>query len=213
LVGLIVITAVAAVAWLVPWQRWLTVVMPETEEAAAVSSPVPIAPEIPTPVPRQVAEPAEDAGLAEEATTHSPDPLVAPARDEPSFSDQDSSSLNDTESTAYGSAATRILEIVVDPETELTIVRLVANGELASVPFSVSRLESPERLLVQLPGLEYGLPEYALQIEAPHLTSIRSWVHDEMYPPELHVVIDLSGPEVQVVGHETDHDELRFILR
>jgi len=214
LTGLFVIAAVAALVLFLPWERWLGLasVAPFAQDQTAVE-PTPVLDPVPIQSPSIRDFVAYDEGSAVGVADDPAEPPANPLEQRTAVDAAVSEPDRQIEESIGLSVATRILSLEAEPLPGATLVRLVADGSMESVAYSIAQLDSPPRILLQLADLDYGLSDYTLTVDSEHVVTIRSWVHDETFPSELHVVLDLSGAEVQVVSHEKDDDELRFILR
>jgi hypothetical protein len=117
------------------------------------------------------------------------------------------------EAVPSGFAARRLVELRWESETAGT--RLVArfDGPLALDRVRSSRIggESP-RQVVKLLGMA-GLPSAAPWHPAtPELAHVRAGFHRTADRGELHLVLDLAGPDVRVQRVEASGDELRIEL-
>lgn len=95
---------------------------------------------------------------------------------------------------------------------DLTVIELVTDAPVDAADITPLRLEDPPRLLVRIRGVVSGCPSELLEPDVDRITSIRTGYHAAMSPPELHVVFDLSGAGVRLVGIQVDPDAVRVRL-
>jgi len=82
----------------------------------------------------------------------------------------------------------------------VTVVRLTADRDLSLSAIGSFRMDDdpgPRQLLV-IRGVGASDLPVRQALESPHVADIRTWLHDDRSPPELHVVLDLTGPEVAI---------------
>ncbi|NOZ79643.1 MAG: hypothetical protein GXP48_10790 [Acidobacteria bacterium] len=82
--------------------------------------------------------------------------------------------------------------------TSGTTVRIVPSGVLTTRRVRVILLDDPPRALVRIRGIRAPYPQPVIQAGSPELARIRIWLHSELRPPELYVVLDLARPGVRV---------------
>jgi hypothetical protein len=168
------VVAVLAVAgaWLAP--RFLS----DDEEVGEVV-PTPAAAPSPT-APRVAAavEPPPDTPIPVREPTHAPPPV------------------------AITEPATRVLAVDWRPAGPGVVVTITADGELAAerVVASAMVVDGQPRHLVRVKAVVAGPSRLVTEVGQGGLTGIRLWLHEEIAPPELHVVLDLApGGEVTAV--------------
>ncbi len=79
-----------------------------------------------------------------------------------------------------------------------TVVRLTTDRTLDSSAVGSFRMNDdpgPRQLLV-IRGVGASDLPVRQTVDSPHLAGIRTWLHDDRSPPELHVVLDLARPGV-----------------
>ncbi len=90
-----------------------------------------------------------------------------------------------------------------------TLVRLSENAPLAPDGYRVVRLDGgPPRVLVVLTGIARHFRPESVTIDDANLRQIRIGYHAEVVPPELHVVLDLSGEDVGVLAETLQGPDL-----
>jgi Tfp pilus assembly protein PilZ len=95
---------------------------------------------------------------------------------------------------------------------DLTVIELVTDAPVDAADITPLRLEDPPRLLVRIRGVASGFQSELLETDVDRITSIRTGYHAAMSPPELHVVFDLAGAGVRLVGIQVDPDAVRVRL-
>jgi len=89
---------------------------------------------------------------------------------------------------------TRIRSIRHAVHDGVTTVRIEGNGPIDPSQVRLTRLETPPRALVTIRGIRHPWGNPVLEVGSPALSRIRVWLHDELSPPQLYVVLDLAGP-------------------
>ncbi len=88
---------------------------------------------------------------------------------------------------------------------------LQGDGSWAAGRWSNVTLEgNPPREVIKLSGMGRPYPSTRLVAGTPELLQVRTGYHPGQ---ELHVVLDLANPRVQVAGVEPAGDQLRILLR
>jgi hypothetical protein len=92
--------------------------------------------------------------------------------------------------------ALRATELAWSVENGVTVVRVTADRDLA--PSAIGRFRMDDdpgpRELVVIRGVGASDLPVRRAVDSPHVASVRTWLHDDRSPPELHVVLDLSEP-------------------
>jgi len=78
-------------------------------------------------------------------------------------------------------------------ETGSTEVEIRLGSKLSPKDVSVSQFEQPPRILIRIPDVSEPFSPLLIPVGSPELAQVRSWLHVERRPPELHVVLDLAG--------------------
>jgi len=78
-------------------------------------------------------------------------------------------------------------------EAGSTEVEIRLGSKLSPKDVSVSQFEQPPRILVRIPDVSEPFSPLLIPVGSPELAQVRSWLHVERRPPELHVVLDLAG--------------------
>jgi hypothetical protein len=97
----------------------------------------------------------------------------------------------------------------LDQGTEVVVE---CDGEVDEARVRHSRLDAPPRWALRLLDVESALSEYQFQVQGPRVQRIRVWHHQELDPPQLHVVIDLVGPEVGLEALDVEGNRLVILL-
>jgi uncharacterized protein (TIGR02266 family) len=108
--------------------------------------------------------------------------------------------------------ADAVTGIAVEPSDGGTTITITGNGSLEDGIISMETLASPPRVLVRVRGILTGYRPYTIEAATPEVTTVRSGLHEERRPPELWVVVDLTGPQVEVGGIDIRRDSARFAL-
>lgn len=97
-------------------------------------------------------------------------------------------------------------ELTIVEDDAGTLVTITLDGELAPDRIRHGRLDSPPgpRELVRLVGLSSSELEPRTEVAGPLLTAVRTWLHDELRPPELYIVLDLADSTVHAAEPEID---------
>ena len=92
--------------------------------------------------------------------------------------------------------ALRVTELAWSVEDGVTVVRVTADRELA--PSAIGRFRMDDdpgpRELVVIRGVDASDLPIRRAVDSPQVAGIRTWLHDDRSPSELHVVVDLSEP-------------------
>ena len=108
--------------------------------------------------------------------------------------------------------ADAVTSIVVEPGPRGTLIRIRGNGSLEDGAISMEPLSSPPRVLIRIRGIQSQFRPYTIEGMTPELTTVRSGLHDERRPPELWVVVDLTGADVALDGVDIRRDVAELIL-
>jgi hypothetical protein len=95
-------------------------------------------------------------------------------------------------------AATRITEISWQQSAAgTTTVTIIGDGQLTPEQVQ-SAAAGDDRYLVKVLGISEQYQSLELAVATPQLVRIRTWLHEDRQPTELHIVLDLAGTGVQV---------------
>jgi len=94
----------------------------------------------------------------------------------------------------------------------VTVVTVEVDGPVAAERIFSSRLDAPPRQLIRLIGIEGAPEEHVIEVGGPWLDRVRSWLHAERRPPELHIVLDLSGDPVRVSEPVVTGSRVEFLI-
>lgn len=168
----------------------------EAAEAQAPPTTGRRAPVRPAPAPAAPAAPAPDASVPEAAAAQpAPAPASEPAK-------------------PAGPPATFVERITWEEASGGTDVILWGNGALRSDRFTRDRLAgNPPRELIKLTGVERPFPGSRVVVGTGDVLQVRVGYHPKAGGNELHVVLDLAHPSVQVTGVEEGEDRLRIHLQ
>ncbi len=85
-------------------------------------------------------------------------------------------------------------------------VRIQLNGRLDSSAAKLTRLDSPPRGLLRIKHMRRHYEPTEILVGVGGLEKIRLWLHDEMKPPQMYVVFDLSEPSRRLKQKLEDGD-------
>ena len=108
--------------------------------------------------------------------------------------------------------ADAVTSIDVEPGPRGTVIRIRGNGSLEDGVISMEPLSSPPRVLIRIRGIQSQFRPYTLESLTSEVTTVRSGLHEERRPPELWVVVDLTGPDVVLGGIDIRRDTAEFVL-
>jgi hypothetical protein len=110
--------------------------------------------------------------------------------------------------------ATAIEDVSWSSEGPATVVTITAGSAFAPDQIRQSRLQSPPRVLVRIMGITEAFRIPGVRCQLPQLTGVRFGHHHELDPPQLHVVLDLADPDVEVTEMTIDGRSaaLRLVL-
>lgn len=112
-----------------------------------------------------------------------------------------------------GPAVTALERITFEPAFGGTDVILWGNGAIRPEVYSQSRIGDPPRELIILTGMARPFPTSKLAVGTGEVKQIRTGYHQKARGNELHVVIDLADPGVQVTRVEAQEKHLRIHLQ
>ena len=117
------------------------------------------------------------------------------------------------EGPAPGPAVTAVERITFEPAAGGTDVILWGNGAIRPEVYSQSRIGDPPRELIVLTGIGRPYPTARLAVGTGEVKQVRTGYHQKARGNELHVVIDLADPGVQVTRIEAREKHLRIHLQ
>ncbi len=204
-VALLALVALAYGAWQLGYLGWAG--LPASGAAGItgqppVETPVPT-PAAATPVAEQVATAVGEAATPGVATP-SPPPTATPS--------PVPRRLSPTALPAPASPATVVRRVSWKAAGGGVEVRLAFDGPVQDSRIRLSRLENPPRTLVRIRGIRRQYEPAEIGVGQGPLRRIRVWLHDELRPPELWVVLDLESSEARV-SRRIQGSELVFTLR
>jgi len=77
-----------------------------------------------------------------------------------------------------------------------TEVLIEGDGPIAGSRVRLTMLENPPRALVRIRGIRRPYEPTVTHVGSPAVSRIRVWLHGELTPPELYVVLDLPRPGI-----------------
>ena len=108
--------------------------------------------------------------------------------------------------------ADAIESIDVEAGSAGTIVRIRGNGTLEDGAVSMENLSSPPRVLVRLRGIRSVYRPFTIESATAEVTRARIGLHKDRRPPELWVVLDLTGPQAEIGGIDIQGDRVEFVV-
>lgn len=108
--------------------------------------------------------------------------------------------------------ADAIDSIDVEAGSAGTIVRIRGNGILEDGAVSMESLSSPPRVLVRLRGIRSVYRPFTIESATAEVTRARIGLHEDRRPPELWVVLDLTGPQAEIGGIDIQGDRVEFVV-
>jgi hypothetical protein len=107
--------------------------------------------------------------------------------------------------------AARITDIVWQQTATTTIVTLTGDGLLRSDMVKSTSL-GDDRHLIQVLDISEQYHSLELAVETPQLARIRTWLHADRQPTELHIVLDLAGTGIEGGQPELSGSRLKGAL-
>jgi len=108
--------------------------------------------------------------------------------------------------------ADAIESIDVEAGSAGTTVRIRGNGTLEDGAVSLENLSSPPRVLVRLRGIRSVYRPFTIESATAEVTRARIGHHKDRRPPELWVVLDLTGPQAEIGGIDIQGDRVEFVV-
>jgi uncharacterized protein (TIGR02266 family) len=144
------------------------------------------------------------------------EPATVPADSEPpaEASLPEASETSREPPVAAGPAATRVQSITWEHIAGGTEIVVRGDGVIRSGSYRQTRIDGgAPRELIRLIGIQAAYPKTEIPVATLQVRRIRIGYHQETSPPELHVVLDLAGPQVQVTLLEEENRQLRIRLK
>src|SRR4029079_16185413 len=164
---------------------------------ASAAKTVPARPTPPPPPPPASSEPTpatEPTPPSSESNSEVPEPPEAPE--------------------SSGPPATRIQSITWEQIASGTEILIRGDGVIRGGSYKQTRIEGgAPRELIRLTGINDPYPKAEIPVATLQLRRIRIGYHQASSPPELHVVLDLAGPKVQMTLLEEENRQLRIRLK
>lgn len=86
---------------------------------------------------------------------------------------------------------------------DTTRIRIEPAGRLGKDRVRLVLLNDPPRALIRLFGVTEAFEPTEMTVDTPQVSTVRVWLHDELDPPQLYVVVDLVSSEARAtLGHE-----------
>ncbi|MEX1311670.1 MAG: PilZ domain-containing protein [Candidatus Sulfomarinibacteraceae bacterium] len=134
----------------------------------------------------------------------SPEPVVEAAEPDP---------VPEPAPEAVPSARADAIEsIEIEAGSGGTVVRIRGNGALGDGAVSMENLSSPPRVLVRLRGIRSVFRPFTIEAATAEVTQARIGHHDDRRPPELWVVLDLTGPGAEIGGIDIRGERADFVI-
>lgn len=112
-----------------------------------------------------------------------------------------------------GPALTVLERITFEQAFGGTDIILWGNGAIRPEVYSQSRIGDPPRELIVLTGMARPFPASKVNVGTGEVRQVRTGYHQKARGNELHVVIDLADPAVQVTRIEAREQHLRIHLQ
>lgn len=144
------------------------------------------------------------------------EPANVPVDSEPpaEISAPEASEVPPEPALAAGPAATRVQSITWEHIAGGTEIVVQGDGAIRSESYRHTRIDGgAPRELIRLIGIQAAYPKSEIPVATLQVRRIRIGYHQETSPPELHVVLDLAGPRVQVTLLEEENRQLRIRLK
>lgn len=108
----------------------------------------------------------------------------------------------------------RIVDVALREEESGVVLILSGNGSFEAVEVGHSRIgETDPRIVVRVAGVRSPSPPSTWVLDHSVVSRIRSGFHGESGAGELHLVLDLTSPEIEVAGLRAENDRLLVELR
>jgi hypothetical protein len=184
--------------------------LPVPSAASASSSAAsPASPTSPAPIPAgagpsQAAAPTARPAASSGTAVSTPDAILPPSPPPP----------QSVQALPAGAGPGEIQKITWKQNPDGTEVILWADGAIRRQDWSHYRIDGDSpRELVKLYGIRHPFPSPRLVAGTQQLLQVRTGYHDGPKGNELHVVLDLSGSGVEVIGIEAQGEQLHVRLK
>ncbi len=108
---------------------------------------------------------------------------------------------------------TRILNITWQKQGDQLLVTIFLDGEVREWDYTLVRINAPPpRELVRLRGAKEPFPRTTIPVDSDLVERVRTGFHPRDGEDEIHVVLDLSSPDVVLQRSEAVGDEIRLYL-
>jgi hypothetical protein len=107
--------------------------------------------------------------------------------------------------------AAHITDIAWQQTATATVVTVTGDGLLRSSMVKSNSL-GDDRHLIQVLDISEQYHSLELAVGTPQLTRIRTWLHEDRQPTELHIVFDLAGAGIEVGQAELSGSRLMVTL-
>ena len=104
-------------------------------------------------------------------------------------------------------------EVTWSREDGRTVLSVRADGPLTTAAVSDFRIggDAPRHVL-RIRGITQPFSPARLEVGTAQVLQVRAGLHAERSPSELHLVLDLAGPDVEVASIEAVGGELRIVV-
>jgi uncharacterized protein (TIGR02266 family) len=114
---------------------------------------------------------------------------------------------------ATGPALTAVDRITYEESFGGTDIVLWGNGAIRQESYVHSQMGSPPRELFRITGIRKPFPQVKIPVGTGEVKQVRIGYHEAPKGNELHIVIDLAGPQVKVTRVDQDGQRLRIHLQ
>ncbi|HWM89130.1 MAG TPA: PilZ domain-containing protein [Thermoanaerobaculia bacterium] len=211
LAALGLLLALAAAAYL--FRDTLTGLLGPDEEARSASATSPAGPSAErasAPPPQETPESVTP--ITEEDLTPLPE-VVRRREEEAATAPAPAPVATTTPSAPTGPALTVLEKITFEQASGGTDVILWGDGAIRPEVYSQSRIGDPPRELIVLTGISRQFPSPRVAVGTGEVKQVRVGYHQKAGGNELHIVIDLADPKVQVTRIEARDQHLRIHLQ
>jgi uncharacterized protein (TIGR02266 family) len=177
-----------------------------------------VAPQGPPPGSRAAAPPPQETPesitpIIEEEGEATPMPEVVRRREEETPAPAAPAAAEAAPAALAGPSVTALERITFEPAAGGTDVILWGNGAIRPEVYDQSHMGSPPRELIRLTGITRPFPAAKVAVGTGEVKQVRVGYHEKAGGNELHVVIDLADPGVQVTRIEAREKQLKIHLQ